>query len=635
LSIKNNAIIVTGVAGSGKTSVGSALAVRLGASFYDGDEFHPESNITKMSSGIPLSDEDRLPWLNTINQFVNQKLPSTSVVITCSALKEVYRKILAADIDPSLLTWVHLQGDFEVIHQRIRERAGHFMTANMLRSQVDTYEMPTYGIHVDINQDLNQIVRHIISEMKIAVSEVGLIGLGVMGTSLARNIAGKGFTISLFNRHVAGKEEGIAKKMTETYKELSQSMPFDELQKFVLSLRSPRKIILMVNAGQAVDDVVLKLLPLLDAGDVIVDGGNSHYKDTASRQKNLAEQKIHFVGAGVSGGEEGALLGPSIMPGGSRTGYDVVKDILLAIAARNEQDEVCCDYIGDSGAGHFVKMVHNGIEYAEMQLIAEFYDHLRHDQKKKPEEIATIFERWNQGTAHSYLLTITIDILRFKDSDGLPLLDKISDVAGNKGTGGWTAIAASELGVPVPAMAEALFSRYLSAFKSDRTRYAALYGKKDGAVFIDADNLLNTFMFCRLMNHDQGLKLIKEASENFNWKIDTSVLLKIWSGGCIIRSSLLAILRKGWKDIHSDVLQHPYSTGLIGDHLSAIKDTVSKLALSDRAYPVATSGLDYFKSLTSSRTNAYMIQAQRDYFGAHTYKRTDDASGNSHHTKWS
>ncbi len=632
--MQNKVIIITGVSGSGKTTVGQALAERLKASFYDGDAFHPASNIAKMASGIPLDDEDRLPWLKAINASIKEKLPSEPCIIACSALKEKYRALLSADIDPALLVWVHLQGSYDLIYQRMSERAGHFMNAALLRSQFDAYQAPTQGIFVDINQNLDQIIHHIVSNMETNTSDVGLVGLGVMGTSLARNIARKGFSISMFNRHVAGKEEGIAKKAVDTYPELRQAMPFDDLEGFVASLQSPKKIILMVNAGPAVDDVIRQLQPLLHAGDVIVDGGNSHYKDTANRQKQLETQGIHFVGTGVSGGEEGALLGPSIMPGGSKEGYESVKEILLAIAAKNDGHETCCDYVGDGGAGHFVKMVHNGIEYAEMQLIAELYSHLRYDQNKEPAAIATIFDEWNRGDAESYLLGITTDILRRKDTDGLPLIDKISDVAGNKGTGSWTTITACELGVPVPAMTEALFSRYLSSFKSDRVGYANVYATEDTPIFIDLENLRHTFMFCRILNHHQGLNLIKEASDRYDWHIHTEALLRIWSGGCIIRSALLGIFRNGWLDHHADIMAHPYTRTLIHAQLPNIKDTVSNLTRSARAYPVVTSCLDYFKSLVSARGNAYLIQAQRDYFGAHTYQRTDDPSGASHHTKW-
>ncbi|HLO81795.1 MAG TPA: NADP-dependent phosphogluconate dehydrogenase [Chitinophagaceae bacterium] len=631
---KNKVILITGVSGSGKTTVGNALAERMKVAFYDGDSFHPAANVAKMSSGIPLDDHDRQPWLKAINERIREKLPSSSLIIGCSALKEKYRGLLSEGIDPSSILWVHLQGNYELIYQRMTERAGHFMTADMLQSQFEAYEAPAQGLLLDVNQDLEKIIDQIISKLEMNQSDVGLIGLGVMGTSLARNIAGKGFSISIFNRHIEGKEEDVARKMAATYAELNQSKPFDDLEGFVASLHTPRKIILMVNAGEAVDDVIVKLTPLLNAGDVIVEGGNSHFRDTNERQKKLAALGIHFVGTGVSGGEEGALKGPSIMPGGSIEGFELVKDILFSIAARNESNEICCGHIGDGGAGHFVKMVHNGIEYAEMQLITEMYSHLRYDQEKDPEEIALVFELWNQGEANSYLLGITIDILRFKDTDGTPLINKISDVAGNKGTGSWTTITASELGVPVPATAEALFSRYLSSFNNDRSKYASLYNKEHNSIHIDPEHLRQAYMFCRIINHYQGIKLIKEASDIFSWHIDTAALLKIWSGGCIIRSSLLSIFRKGWSACGSDIMEHPFTRSLVNAHLGEIKQTISDLARSNRSYPVSSSCLEYFKMLITPRSSAYLIQAQRDYFGAHTYRRIDDPSGTSHHTNW-
>jgi 6-phosphogluconate dehydrogenase len=632
--VTNKVIIVTGVSGSGKTTVGNALAERLKVAFYDADSFHPASNVKKMSSGIPLDDDDREPWLKAINDLIQEKLPSSSLIIGCSALKEKYRDLLSAGIDLSSILWVHLQGNYDLIYRRMKERAGHFMTADMLQSQFEAYESPAQGLLVDVGQELNEITDQIISKLDMNKSDVGLIGLGVMGTSLARNIAGKGFSVSIFNRHVEGKEEDVARKTADKYAELKQSKPFDDLEAFTASLKTPRKIILMVNAGQAVDDVIVKLTPLLDAGDVVAECGNSHFRDTDNRQKKLATLGIHFVGTGVSGGEEGALKGPSIMPGGSTEGFELVKDILFSIAAKNELNEICCGHIGDGGAGHFVKMVHNGIEYAEMQLITEMYSHLRYDQKKEPGEIASVFEQWNQGDANSYLLSITIDILRFKDADGTPLINKISDVAGNKGTGSWTTITASELGVPVPAISEALFSRYLSSFSNDRSRYASLYQNEGNSFLIDGDNLMHTYMFCRIINHYQGMKLIKEASDTFKWDIDTAALLKIWSGGCIIRSSLLSVFRKGWTDSGSDIMEHPYTRNLINDHLGEIKQAISDLARSDRSYPVSSSCLEYFKMLVTPRSSAYMIQAQRDYFGAHTYKRIDDPSETSDHTNW-
>jgi 6-phosphogluconate dehydrogenase len=362
-----------------------------------------------------------------------------------------------------------------------------------------------------------------------------------------------------------------------------------------------------------------------------VDGGNSFYKDSEAREKVLAGKGIHFVGSGISGGEEGALRGPSIMPGGSETGWEHIKHVLTAIAAKNEQGEVCCGYIGKGGAGHFVKMVHNGIEYAEMQLITEIYAHLRYDQGKSPAEIADIFEVWNKGDAGSYLLGITVDILRFKDTDGLPLIDKIADAAGNKGTGSWTAMTAAELGIPVPAMAEALFARYVSSFRHERLVIADLYARTAVAVRIDQDSLYSAYMFGRIINHQQGIKLIKDASVIYGWNIDTAALFRIWSGGCIIRSSLLDMLRKG---SGGDILMHPYVVDLINRNYEEIKSTISEMLMSNRGYPVLSSSLEYFKLMSCSRNATYLIQAQRDYFGAHTYQRIDDPTANPFHTQW-
>ena len=629
--MQGRVIIVTGVSGSGKTTVGRALAKRFDAEFHDGDQFHPPANVAKMSSGIPLNDDDREPWLKAINSVISERVKATHVVIACSALKDKYRKILIGNLDPMLIQWVHLQGSYDVIYRRMQERREHFMGSEMLRSQFDAYEQPLSGIKINVDQELDQVIAKIENMLTQERSDVGLIGLGVMGTSLARNIASRGFTISIFNRHVTGKEEDVAKNMSAKFNELANAKPFEDLQAFVESLQVPRKIILMVNAGKAVDDVINNIVPFLQTGDTIVDGGNSFYRDTEAREKLLTGKGIHFVGSGISGGEEGALRGPSIMPGGSEQGWEQVKHILTSIAARNDQGEVCCGYVGKGGAGHFVKMVHNGIEYAEMQLITEVYAHLRYDQNKNAAEIADIFDGWNRGDAGSYLLGITIDILRFRDIDGLPLIDKIADAAGNKGTGSWTAMTAAELGIPVPAMAEALFARYVSSFKQERLNISDLYAHAGASFTIDHNDLQQAYMFGRILNHQQGIKLITEASGIYGWNIDTAALFRIWSGGCIIRSRLLDILKKGTA---GDILIHPYVMDLINRNYAKIKSTISQMLLSDKGYPVLSSCLEYFKLMSSSRNATYLIQAQRDYFGAHTYQRIDDPGASSFHTNW-
>lgn len=632
--MKYMAFLVTGVAGSGKTTIGKAIAERLNLSFYDADDFHPMKNISKMSSGIPLTDDDRWPWLKHINAFLHQKLKSQSLVFACSALKHAYRNILCEELSPSQISWIHLEGDFDTIYQRISLRKGHYMSTLMLQSQFDIYEKPEDGMTINITQDLDTIIENIMSNILTSKSDIGLIGLGVMGTSLARNISQKGYQISLYNRHVPQKEENIALRAVDHYPELKGALPFDDLSLFIASLASPKRVFLMVNAGDAVDDIVSKLLPLLSIGDVIVDGGNSYFRDTEQRQKQCAEFGIHFLGCGVSGGEEGALKGPSIMPGGSKQGFDMLKDILYAIAAKNVDGEICCGYIGEGGSGHFVKMIHNGIEYAEMQLIAEVYSHLRYDHNMTLSEIADLFETWNRGDEASYLLEITVDILRFKDDDGLPLLNKISDVAANKGTGSWTTIVACEMGIAIPGISSALFARYLSSFKANRVKYHALYSSENDSCDVDIYDIKQTYTMARILNHDQGVRLIKEASEKYQWGIELSALFKTWSGGCIIRSKLLQRLRHDTHGFENDLLLISFVSDFIKENMQLVKKTMSKLALSNQPYPTLNNNFEYLKYLTQSSCNANLIQAQRDYFGAHSYQRIDDVSGASFHTKW-
>jgi 6-phosphogluconate dehydrogenase len=465
-------------------------------------------------------------------------------------------------------------------------------------------------------------------------SSVGLIGIGVMGTSLSRNIASKGFNLSIYNRYLQGQEEGIAELAVKRFVELRDARPFENLETFIDSIQIPRKIMIMVNAGKAVDAVIDELLPGLQAGDVLIDGGNSHYSDTVRREQMLRLKGVHFVGAGISGGEEGALHGPAIMPGGSREGYGVVKELLDAIAARNTKGEVCCQYIGEEGSGHFVKMVHNGIEYAEMALIAEVYTYLRYGTGMPVADVARLFESWNKGDTASYLLEITIDILRYHDEDGGLLLDKILDQAGNKGTGSWTSVAAAELGVAAPSLTAALYARYVSAEHAQRQQYASVYAMDYEAQQPDLLALQMAYQLCRLMHHHQGFSLIRAASDAHRWKVDMASLLTIWSGGCIIRSVLLGLLKEGWNDAGGDVLMHSYTRSLAAGYFTQIQTAILKVGGSVAASPVMMAGLQYFKQCTEARSNAYMIQAQRDYFGAHSFILTADPLKVSRHVDW-
>lgn len=626
--------LLTGVSGSGKTTIGQLLAQQLGISFYDGDTFHSTAAIEKMRGGIPLEDEDRLPWLHNINAFIRERMDREGLVIACSALKAHYRTILSSGIAPVKLCWIHLSGSFELIQERLRQRTGHFMGAQLLESQFAVYEKPNSGICINIEEDPAHIIERILAEVHRHKADAGIIGLGVMGANLARNLAEKGFTLALYNRRVEGVEEDIAQKAVHTFPELHSAYPFEDLQAFVAALSVPRKILLMVPAGTAVDDLLTQLTPLLSEGDFLIDGGNSHYKDTIARQEKLAAQGLFFIGTGISGGEEGARTGPSIMPGGSSTGFEGIKNLLYAMAARNEQGETCCAYIGAGGAGHFVKMAHNGIEYAEMQLIAEIYSHLRYDQQYDVTAIARLFDTWNAGEAGSYLLQITAAILRYTDTDGSLLLDKISDQAGAKGTGSWATIAACELGVAIPSISAALFARFLSTQKSDRVKYSALKTPNNTPIPLTADNLLHVFQFCRIANHIQGLQLIQAASDTYNWNINLESLLQCWSGGCILQSRLITMLREACTSTPVRLLELPFVAAYLQTHFSSVQQHTAALMQSDQPYPVILAGMEYFKYSTCARSNANLLQAQRDYFGAHTYQLLDDPTGKAYHTPW-
>ena len=448
--------IIGGVSGVGKTTIGLALSKKIGALFLDADDYHPESNVSKMSQGVPLNDNDRLPWLQKLNKtLIKKHTAKNDIVLSCSALKENYRSILNTNLENKIF-WIFLHGEAKIISERMKSR-NHFMPVDLLQSQYDDLELPNDGIIIDIVNSPEDIVNQLIKKLKMPeLAQIGLIGLGVMGRSLSRNIANKGFLINVYNRHVDGKEVDVAKNFVAEHEELKNSLPFDEIAPYVKSLAKPRKIFMMVNAGRAVDSVIGVLTPHLEEGDIIIDGGNSHYKETERRFQSLKEKGIRYIGAGVSGGEEGALNGPSIMPGGSEDGYREAEEILTAIAAKDTEGSDCCTYIGKGGAGHFVKMVHNGIEYAEMQLIAEVYGILRYGLSYGHEQIADLLESWTKTDSGSYLVEITAEILRKKEGDDY-LIDIILDRAGNKGTGSWTTIAACELGVAIPTITAALF----------------------------------------------------------------------------------------------------------------------------------------------------------------------------------
>ncbi len=459
----------------------------------------------------------------------------------------------------------------------------------------------------------------------------GIIGMGTMGKSLARNLSSKGYRLALYNRHVTGSEENVAADFITQFR-LAEAEGFEDLAAFTSALERPRHILLMLPAGAATDEMIDMLVPLLDAGDIVMDGGNADYKDTRRRMVGLENTGLSFLGIGISGGEEGALHGPALMPGGSKSAYAQVAPILESIAATDAWGLPCCTYMGKDGAGHFVKMVHNGIEYAEMQLIAEVYSLLRFACGMHPEQVADVFETWHHSELQSYLLGITVEILRHRQ-DGEPTLDSILDQAGNKGTGSWATIAAAELGVPVPTLTAALYSRYTSAAKAARVRTSRSYDLFKNKIEFDTGALRKAYAAARLLNHRQGLHLVAAASANYGWGIDLPALASVWTGGCIIQSKLMQSI--ACMLLETDcILLHPAAISQLKEQIPALAQVVSQAAFSDLPIPCLESTLSYFKAYTQEHASANLIQAQRDYFGAHTYRRKNDPDGPPVHTHW-
>lgn len=627
-NLDSRIFFIMGVSGVGKTTVGKLLAQNLNIPFFDGDDFHPEYNIKKMASGQSLNDEDRQEWLKSLNKLAREQAQESGCVIACSALKEKYRNLLEDGLNKSP-HWIYLEGSFDLISSRLKNRKGHYMPSNLLQSQFDTLETPDNALTFNVENPPEEIVEMIVRKLKNQ-AEFGLIGLGVMGKSLCRNLASKGVKISMFNRHVSGKEENIASDFKQQHRELENALAFNELNKFVSSLQQPRKIFLMVNAGSAIDAVIEELTPLLSKNDIIIDGGNSHYEDTARRANLLSERDLFFIGCGVSGGEEGALKGPSIMPGGDLQAYDLIKPYLEKIAARDKKGKPCCAYIGKSGSGHFTKMLHNGIEYAEMQLLAELYQIFK-TKGNNPDEIAEILSKSEPDT-QSYLLEITVDILKKKEGDDW-LIHKILDKAGNKGTGNWTTIASAQLGVPSTLIAGSLFARYLSAFKDDRVRVQKILPTELNAIDVTDNHILEAYQLARIINHIQGFKFLKEASETYKWSLNLSEIARIWTNGCIIRSELMEKL-VGMLKNGDDLILHTEISSSIKKLKPALSKVVAKCIESNIAVPCLSEAINYLNGISQADSPANLIQAQRDYFGAHTYQRVDDNSGKFHHTEW-
>lgn len=466
-------------------------------------------------------------------------------------------------------------------------------------------------------------------------ADIGLIGLAVMGENLVMNMESKGFTVAVFNRHTDKVDhfvEGRAKR--------KNIIGCRSLEELVSNLDRPRKVFMMIKAGQPVDEMIDQLLPLLDKGDIIIDGGNSHFPDTMRRTKYVEDHGMLYVGTGVSGGEEGALNGPSLMPGGSPAAWDEVKGILQAISAKVEDGTPCCDWVGENGAGHFVKMVHNGIEYGDMELICETYQLMKNLLGMSDDEMHDAFTEWNKTELDSYLIEITADILGHKDEDGTPLVEKILDTAGQKGTGKWTVIDALDEGVPLTLVGEAVFARSLSARKEERVMTAAEFPHEkpvftgDKKEFIE--NIRKALYASKIISYTQGYMLMQTAAKTYGWNLNYGGIALMWRGGCIIRSVFLGKIKEAYdKNPNLDnLLMDDYFKNTIKDLIPSWRKVVAEAVSQGIALPAMSSALTFFDGLTTDRLPANLLQAQRDYFGAHTYERVDAPRGKFFHTNW-
>jgi 6-phosphogluconate dehydrogenase len=469
----------------------------------------------------------------------------------------------------------------------------------------------------------------------MAKADIGLVGLAVMGENLVLNMESKGFTVAVFNRTVSKVDDFVngrakGKKIIGTH----------SIEEFVDSIQAPRKVMIMVKAGQAVDDFIEQIMPHLSKGDILIDGGNSHFPDTIRRTAYVESKGFLYIGTGVSGGEEGALTGPSMMPGGSPKAWPEVKKIFQSISAKTKEGEVCCDWVGENGAGHFVKMVHNGIEYGDMQLICEAYQIMRDLLGMSADEMHEVFAEWNKGELDSYLIEITRDILAYKDTDGKPIVDKILDTAGQKGTGKWTGIAALDQGVALTLIGEAVFARCLSAIKDERVEASKILKgpkvefKGDKKQFIN--DIKNALFASKIVSYAQGYTLMRAAAKEYGWTLNNGGIALMWRGGCIIRSVFLGKIKEAFdkKPDLTNLLLDPFFKDKVSSCQDSWRRVVSAAVLNGIPVPTLSTALCYFDGFRTEKLPANLLQAQRDYFGAHTYERLDQPRGKFFHTNW-
>ncbi len=481
--------------------------------------------------------------------------------------------------------------------------------------------------------------------MPDASCDIGLIGLAVMGQNLVLNMNDHGFKVAVFNRTVSKVDDFLANEAKGT-----QVIGAHSLQEFVSLLKRPRRVMLMVKAGDTVDQMIEHVLPYLEAGDIVIDGGNSLFTDSNRRTKDLAAKGILFIGTGVSGGEEGARHGPSIMPGGNPEAWPHVKEIFQSIAAKVDEGgesanggggTPCCDWVGDAGAGHYVKMVHNGIEYGDMQLICEAYDLLKHALNLMPDELHDIFAEWNRGELDSFLIDISAQIFAKKDEDGQPLVDKILDTAGQKGTGKWTVMSALDLGMPVTLIGESVFARCLSAIKEERVAASkVLQGPTGEAATADRagfiENVRRALYCSKIISYAQGYMLLREAAKEFGWRVNMGGIALMWRGGCIIRSRFLGKIKEAYDKQPSlqNLLFDSFFAGVLNEYQPAWRKAVVKAIALGVPAPAFSTALAFYDGYRTARLPANLLQAQRDFFGAHTYERVDQQRGQFFHTNW-
>ncbi len=473
--------------------------------------------------------------------------------------------------------------------------------------------------------------------MKEQKADIALIGLAVMGQNLVMNMNDHGFTVAVYNRTVAKVDEFLSKAAKG-----SNVIGARSLKDLFAVLKRPRRVMFMVKAGQAVDDLIEECLPFLEKGDIIIDGGNSHYPDTERRVETLKSKGILFLGTGISGGEEGARHGPSIMPGGNIEAWPHVKPIFQAISAKADHGEPCCDWVGEGGAGHYVKMVHNGIEYGDMQIICEAYELLSKLLGHKADNLATLFGNWNKTELDSYLVEITSQIFSFKDTDGGALVEKILDTAGQKGTGKWTGISALEKGVPVTLIGEAVFARCLSSMKEERVKFHNFYKDEKFPLFQGDKHKMEeairlALYASKIISYTQGFMLMRAAAKEFGWKLNYGAIAMMWRGGCIIRSKFLSKIKQAYDKNSSldSLLFDDFFKQEIQKAEKGWRETVSQAVLHGISVPCFATALTFFDGYRAASLPANLLQAQRDFFGAHTYERIDRPRGQFFHTNWS